>query len=38
MIQYDKEVTVSIGESYRKINRFKNPGFDDTIVRYLVIW
>jgi len=36
--QYDKEVTVNIGESYSKINRFKNPGFNDTIVRYLVIW
>jgi len=36
--QYDKEVIVEVGQSYSKLNKFKSQGFNDTIVRYLVIW
>jgi hypothetical protein len=36
--QYDKEVIVEVGQSYSKLNKFKSQGFDDIIVRYLIIW
>jgi len=36
--QYDDEVEIESNESYSKLNGYKKPSFDDTIVRYLVIW
>ena len=36
--QYDDEVTIELGRSYAELNHYKKPSFDDTIVRYLVIW
>lgn len=37
--QFDKEVSLVIGKSYSEINGFIKPqDFNDTIVRYLIMW
>jgi hypothetical protein len=36
--QYDEEVTIELGRSYAELNDYKKPSFDDTVIRYLVIW
>ena len=36
--QYDEEVTIELGRSYAELNDYKKPSFDDTVMRYLVIW
>ncbi len=36
--QYDEEVSIELGRSYAELNHYKKPTFDDTVMRYLVIW
>jgi len=36
--QYDEEVAIELGRSYAELNDYKKPSFDDTVIRYLVIW
>jgi len=36
--QWDDIVTLTIGLSYSELNDYEPLGFDDTIIRYMIVW
>jgi len=36
--QFDDEVVVSVGISFSRANGYREPGYDDIITRFMIIW